>query len=74
MEATPLPLISSFIIRFVVDEAPAQPIYHGVIRHIQTSEELIFTEWREATDFMYRFVQIDELQPPFSPETSITDP
>jgi hypothetical protein len=65
MEADSAPLISSFIIRFVVDEPPAQPLtYHGTIRHIQTAEEVNFNEWREVTEFIYRFVQLDELQPP----------
>ena len=65
MEANPTPLISSFIIRFVLDETPTEPpAYHGTIRHIQTAEEINFHEWREVTEFMYRFVQLDELQPP----------
>lgn len=73
MEATPQPLISSFIIRFVLDEAATQPNYRGSIRHIQTAEEIHFTEWREATEFMHRFVQLDELQPPSPPESLITN-
>lgn len=75
MEANTLPQISSFIIRFVLDETPVQPAtYHGTIRHIQTAEEINFNEWHEATEFMHRFVQLDELQPPSTPETSITTP
>ncbi|MBM4426003.1 MAG: hypothetical protein FJ031_02060 [Chloroflexi bacterium] len=68
MDAPTLPLISSFIIRFVLDETADQPTYHGVVRHIQTAQEVSFTEWREATEFMRRFVQLDELQPPSSPD------
>ena len=65
MEADPAPLISSFIIRFVVDESPTQPLaYHGTIRHIQTAEEINFTHWYEATEFMHRFVQLTDLLPP----------
>jgi hypothetical protein len=65
---TPL-LISSFIIRFVLDETSAEiASYHGTVRHIQTAQEVSFTEWREATEFMRRFVQLDELQPPSSPD------
>lgn len=63
MDAIPTPLISSFIIRFVMEEKLA---YHGSIRHIQSAEEINFNEWREATEFMYRFVQLNELQPPSS--------
>lgn len=70
MEATPTPLISSFIICFVVDETPSDvAAYHGTIRHIQTAEENNFHEWREVTEFIYRFVQLDELKPP-SPSIS----
>jgi hypothetical protein len=73
METDSTPLISSFIIRFVVDETPSEALsYHGTVRHIQTAEEINFTEWCEATEFMYRFVQIDELQPP--PEPPISNP
>jgi hypothetical protein len=72
MDAPTLPLISSFIIRFVVDDASAEiESYHGTVRHIQTAEEISFTEWREATEFMHRFVQLDELQPPSSPNPII---
>ena len=75
MDAMPPPLISSFIIRFVMEETSAEKFaYHGTIRHIQNAEEINFNEWREAMEFMHRFVQLDELQPPPSPETPITNP
>lgn len=73
MDATSQPLISSFIIRFVLDEAANQPNYHGSIRHIQTAEEIHFTDWREATEFMHRFVHLAELQPPPPPEPPISN-
>ena len=74
MEADPAPLISSFIIRFVLDETPAQALaYHGTIRHIQTAEEINFNHWREVTEFMHRFVKLDELQPPSTPESPMTN-
>jgi hypothetical protein len=70
MDAMPPPLISSFIIRFVMEETSVEsPAYHGSIRHIQTAEEINFNEWREAMEFMHRFVPLDELQPP-SPQES----
>lgn len=69
MESAALPLISSFIIRFVSDETPARPnAYHGTIRHIQTAEEINFHQWCEATEFMHRFVHLDEFQPPSTAE------
>jgi hypothetical protein len=72
MEASSLPQISSFIIRFVVDAPPDCPTYHGTIRHIQTAEEINFNEWREALEFMRRFVQITDFQPPSPPETPLS--
>ncbi|MBI2333118.1 MAG: hypothetical protein HYU84_13340 [Chloroflexi bacterium] len=74
MEANPIPLISSFIIRFVLDETPVQPTaYHGTIRHIQTAEEINFNEWREAMEFMHRFVHLNDLEPPASPQSPISN-
>lgn len=74
MEASTLPQISSFIIRFVMEETPAEEkSYRGTIRHIQTAEEINFSEWHEATEFMHRFVQLEELQPPSSPQLPITN-
>lgn len=62
MKPDSAPTIYSFIIRFVVDESAAvegvPPAYHGAIRHIQSAEELTFSEWREAVEFLRRFVPI----------------
>lgn len=58
------PTIYSFIIRFVVADAPAEgelPAYRGAIRHIQSAEELNFNKWHEAVEFMRRFVPIETL-------------
>jgi hypothetical protein len=71
MDTNSLPLISSFIIRFVMEETTA---YHGIIRHIQSAEEFNFNEWKEAFEFMRRFVPLDELQPPSFPQSPITNP
>jgi hypothetical protein len=58
------PTIHSFIIRFVVEETPTaeeiEPVYHGAIRHIQSTEELHFHQWQEAVQFMRRFVPLRE--------------
>ena len=63
MKPDTAPAIYSFIIRFVVDDAPQdegeQPAYHGSIRHIQSAEEINFNEWGEAVEFMQRFVPIE---------------
>ncbi|NUQ86540.1 MAG: hypothetical protein HUU11_17710 [Anaerolineales bacterium] len=64
MKPDAAPVIHSFIIRFVVEDAPVekgeQSVYHGAIRHIQNAEELNFTEWREAMEFMRRYVPLVE--------------
>jgi hypothetical protein len=54
--------ISSFLIRFV-DPDRAGPSYRGVIRHIQSGDELSFTRWVEATDFIQRFFPLVDLDP-----------
>ncbi|HEX6269008.1 MAG TPA: hypothetical protein VFZ43_02130 [Anaerolineales bacterium] len=63
MKSDVTPIIYSFIIRFVVDDAPTAegtpPAYHGAIRHIQSAEEMNFNEWREAVEFMRRFVPLE---------------
>ena len=75
MEAITPPLISSFIIRFVMEETSAEKFaYHGTIRHIQNAEELNFNEWKEAFEFMRRFVPLDELQPPSPLNSPIINP
>ena len=48
--------ISSFIIRFVVDTDSDK--YRGEIRHIQTREELQFTDWQSAVEFIQRYIPI----------------
>ena len=58
-----LPNISSFVIRFVmdssVDTAQNSPSYRGVIRHIQTDEEVNFIHWEDVEKFIRRFVPLD---------------
>jgi hypothetical protein len=58
--------ISSFLIRFVDASQPvsqSDASYRGVIRHIQSGDEIAFTRWAEATDFIQRFFPIAELDP-----------
>jgi len=58
-----LPLISSFIIRFVVDNSTDSkqnsPLFHGTIRHIQTDEEVNFVHWGDVEKFIQLFVPLD---------------
>ena len=57
------PTISSFVIRFVVEAAmehePAQPVFHGAIRHVQSDETANFSLWEDAVAFIQRFVPLD---------------
>ena len=63
MESSASPSITSFVIRFVVDEtAPTEethPSYRGTIRHIQTNEELTFSTWENAVEFIQRYVPLE---------------
>lgn len=59
------PLISSFVIRFVQNEAQdavensAQHPYRGSIRHIQSDEEMHFSLWDDAVEFIRRYVPLE---------------
>jgi hypothetical protein len=61
------PGITSFVIRFVYDESPTfhdtdkslQPAYRGAIRHIQSEQEISFSNWREAVEFIRQFVPLE---------------
>jgi hypothetical protein len=55
--------ISSFLIRFIDIPHPEElrrGAYRGVVRHIQTGDELAFTRWKEAVDFMQRFFPFED--------------
>lgn len=58
------PIISSFVIRFVMNEAQDEPTdteqhpYRGSIRHIQSDEELNFHVWEDAVEFIRRYVPL----------------
>ena len=59
------PIISSFVIRFVIDdtsgETPAliSSPYRGAIRHIQSEEEIHFNSWEDAVEFIRRYVPLE---------------
>lgn len=69
------PEISSFVLRFV-HENPAKsteaPTFRGFIRHIQSDQELAFTRWIDALDFMNQFVPGEVFRNPVMP-TPLTD-
>ncbi len=67
----------SFVLRFVLDEPPSPgamrslPRWHGVIRHVQTNEEVHFARWKEAVAFIEQYVN---LRIPSSSENLETEP
>ena len=59
MSNEPLPLITSFVIRFIhedVAERAADAPWRCVIRHVQTDQERTFTQWQDALNFMQEFL------------------
>lgn len=64
MEDNSFPNITSFIIRFIQEHAidnPERIKYRGSIRHIQSDKEISFTRWKEAMQFMEKYVSIEEM-------------
>ena len=64
------PQISSFVLRFVQEESlkgTEQPNYRGAIRHIQTDQEIFFTRWSDAVDFIGQFIPGEVLENPKTP-------
>lgn len=64
--------VVSFVLRFVCDDSADRAslpgrcgAWHGVVRHVQTNEELHFARWAEAEAFIRRHVSLDD------PECSI---
>jgi hypothetical protein len=68
MEISLTPAITSFVIRFIHNESPnpgdAKPaagqLVRGTIRNVQTNEEVDFTRWEGAVEFIERFVSLVE--------------
>ncbi len=57
------PLISSFVIRIVEEPVPQYPapVFRGMIRHIQSDQEISFTNWVDAETFITKFVPINKM-------------
>jgi len=62
---TDFPGISSFVLRFI--EEPTQNNatvnYRGIIRHIQSDQELSFISWSDVEAFIQQFVPIHQMSP-----------
>ena len=63
MAAEHPPTITSFVIRFIVEEtaetALAASPYRGSIRHVQSDQTLNFSQWQDAVEFIRRFVPLE---------------
>ncbi len=68
-------LIASFVLRFMLDqEAGAAPnSWRGIIRHVQTNDELHFSGLKEALTFIQRFIEIPDSELFTSPFTEKSD-
>jgi len=60
---TDSPGISSFVIRII--EEPAQnesaATYRGIIRHVQSDQEISFNDWSDVESFIQQFVPIQQM-------------
>ncbi|NLF63462.1 MAG: hypothetical protein GX579_02555 [Chloroflexi bacterium] len=68
--------IVSFIVRFVQPESGDRTaLWHGVVRHVQSREEVRFTRVEEALQFMSRYVPMEDenAAPPAVPSSSVAD-
>jgi hypothetical protein len=60
--------VDSFIVRFVQEKGQSDGTvaapWHGVIRHVQSKEEIRFTHIEDALRFVANYVELDEDKPP----------
>jgi len=60
MDQTSQPDITSFVLRFIHEpDTNTTPAYRGSIRHVQTDDELSFTDWQDAVNFIRKFIPIN---------------
>jgi len=50
--------VTSFIIRFIQEQNDTNAGWRGLIRHVQTSEEIRFTDMTDALKFMANYVEL----------------
>ncbi len=50
--------VTSFIIRFIQEQDDNETGWRGLIRHVQTSEEIRFTNMTDALKFMANYVEL----------------
>lgn len=54
--------VTSFIIRFTQEPAPSSTPWRGLIRHIQTDQEVHFARIEDALQFMAQFIELNNRQ------------
>ncbi len=63
MDGQHSPTITSFVLRFIVEEpddaANVPALCRGVIQHVQRDETLNFSDWQDAVEFIRQYVPID---------------
>jgi hypothetical protein len=73
---TDSPGISSFVIRII--EEPVQnesaATYRGIIRHVQTDQEISFVEWSDVELFIQQFVPIQLMTQNKQSPPALADP
>lgn len=57
------PCISSFVIRIIQESDPQLAVssYRGIIQHVQSDQELSFTNWTDVESFIQQFVPIHQM-------------
>ncbi len=64
MDENKYPDVASFMLRFVQNRSmPKEGFpYRGIIRHIQSGDEVNFTDWEDVERFISRIIPIDEIK------------
>jgi hypothetical protein len=63
MEPAQSPFVTSFVIRFVREQAAPDRVahpYRGTIHHVQSNQEIAFTRWQDAVKFIERFIVLSD--------------
>lgn len=69
------PCISSFVIRIIEEAKPQSSAshYRGIIRHVQSDQELSFTSWVDVESFIQQYVPIHQMVSPQDSPQITTD-
>jgi hypothetical protein len=54
-ESSPVPPVSTFVVRFWQEWSVAGPRWRGRIEHVQSGESIAFLNWDGMLDFIRRF-------------------